>query len=742
MKKIGRNDPCLCGSGKKYKFCCLRKDTTHAGQLPSEDVAIPVALQVAIEHHQGGRLPQAEAIYQQVLQVQPNHPDALHLLGDIFRQRGNIEIAVDLIDKAIDANPGEQIYYNSLGNVLQVQGRLDAAIESYRKALRLKPDYAEAYSNLGNVLLADGRPDEAVGNCRKALLIKPDYAEAYGNLGNALLAQGRPDEAVESYRRALLLKPDYAEAYNNLGTVLLAQGRSDDAVESYRKALLIKPDQAEVYCNLGHALLAQSRPDEAVESYRQALLLKPGYAEAYSNLGTALQVQGRPDEAVENYRQALLIKPDYAEAYSNLLFCLIHDDRLTPEACRDQHLAFAERFEGPLRAGWQSHPNDRNPDRRLKIGFVSGDLRSHPVANFIEPVWAALASGMVDLWVYSSHSVEDDVTSRLRRLVSNWRLVVGLSDAALADAIRADGIDILIDLSGHTGHNRLLTFARKPAPVQATWIGYPGTTGLTAIDYLICDRFNAPHGLYEQYYSERFARLPSTGAFEPNQDAPAVNELPALTNGYITFASFNRPSKLGEPVVAAWSRILHALPSARLLLSHVSDETLAEGLKARFGRHGIAPGRLRFQPRLPMSTYLALHHEVDVVLDTWPFTGGTTTNHALWMGVPVVTLRGPSRAHCQSAAALCRMGLEDWVADDAAGFVHIAIERAQDIDALAALRRGMRERWLNSPWRQSTTVAQGLEAALRMMWQRWCAGLPVEDFEVPVKALGRGRIDV
>ena len=674
------------------------------GAQCDDAASLQARLQLALEHHRFGRLSEAEGAYRQILDIEPGHADALHLLGVSFRQRGNIEAAVDFIEKAISASPSEPIYYNSLGCALESQGLVNEAVAGYRMALALKSDYAEAHFNLGTVLQAQGHLDEAAACYRQALATKPDFAAACSNLGNVLMDQGRLEDAAASYRKALALKPDFAEAHNNLGNVLQFQG-----------------------------CLA-----EAVASYRQALSSKPDFADAYNNLGNVLMDQGRLEEAAASYRKALAVKQDLPKAYSNLLFSLIHDENLTPSVCSAEHFAFAERFEGPLRADWQPHGNDRNPGRRLKVGFVSGDLRHHAMASFIEPVWTMLAPAAIELWVYSNHPIEDAVTQRLRRLVPHWHCVASMSDAMLADTVRAHGIDILIDLSGHTAHNRLLTFARKPAPVQATWIGYPGTTGLAAIDYLICDRFNAPYGLYERYYSEQFARLPTVGAFAPAADAPPVNELPALKRGYVTFASFNRPSKLGEAVIAAWSYILQTLPSAHLTLGNVDDAALAESLKARFGRYGIVSDRLRFLPRMAVGAYLKAHHEVDILLDTWPYSGGTTTQHALWMGVPVVTLRGPSRAHCQSAAALARIGLAAWIADDVPGFVRIALERAQDLDALAALRRGMRTRWLSSPWRQPVSVARGLEAALRIMWQRWCANLPAAHFEVAATTVDPG----
>lgn len=444
------------------------------------------------------------------------------------------------------------------------------ASSSGQAAAQNKPDATHVDHNArGHAFLGQGRLAEAVASYRQAISLKPDYAGAYNNLGNVLQQQEQLTEAIASYRQLIVLKPDDAEAYLNLGNVLQKQGQLAEAVANYRQAIMLNPNSAETHNNLGNALQNQGQLNDAVAIYQKAIALKPDFPEAHNNMGAAHQAQGLLNEAVVSYRQAIALKPDYAVAFNNLLFLLTHDAHLTPEQCLVEHLAFAEQFEQPLRALWQAHANDRNLSRPLKVGFVSGDLRHHAVANFIEPVWAALAPEAVDLWVYSNHPVEDVVTARLRRFVPHWRAVAGLSDEVLANTIRADGIDILIDLSGHTAHNRLLTFARKPAPVQATWIGYPGTTGLSAIDYLICDRFNAPHGLFERYYCEQFARLPSSNSFKPLDSAPAVNALPALSNGYITFASFNHPTKLSETVIAAWSQVLQALPSARLMLSHV-----------------------------------------------------------------------------------------------------------------------------------------------------------------------------
>lgn len=519
-----------------------------------------------------------------------------------------------------------------------------------------------------------------------------------------------------------------------LGVSLLAQGK--DALPAVQRAVELLPGDAQAYSNLGAALYTIEQFENAAASYQRALEINSNFAEAHYNLGLAQQELMQTDNAVASCRRALELKPDYVDAFQKLLFCLSHSEVVNAQELFAEHCRFAERFEAPLRINWPQHTNLRNPDRCLQVGFVSGDLRTHPVANFIEPVLAHLAGcPQLSLHAYSNHAVEDSVTQRLRMHLTHWHPIVGLSDAALAQKILDDGIDILIDLSGHTHDNRLLTFARKPAPIQITWIGYHNTTGLCAMDYVLKDRFNAPYGAYEQYYTEKLVRLPSSSTFLPMEGAPPVNDLPALSTGSITFGSFNRPSKLGDGVIALWSQVLQAVPGSKILLGAVNEGSLRTNLVERFARYGVSTDRLMFYPRMNMSAYLALHHQVDFILDTFPNTGGAATNHALWMGVPVLTMTESSLMKSQCGGTQRRVGLTDWVAGDAQDFVRRAVDWAGRLDELAILRAGMRDRLLSSPLRQPVTVARGLESAFRIMWRRWCEGLPAEHFEVELEGL-------
>jgi len=339
----------------------------------------------------------------------------------------------------------------------------------------------------------------------------------------------------------------------------------------------------------------------------------------------------------------------------------------------------------------------------------------------------------LSLHAYYNHAVEDSVTQRLRGYLTHWHSIVGLSDDALAQKIRADNIDILIDLSGHTAKHRLLTFARKPAPVQVSWIGYPCTTGLGAMDYYLADRLFLPPGQFDDQFTEKIVRLPASAPFLPSKDAPLVNTLPALSNSYVTFGSFNRPNKLSHAVIALWAKLLRALPDSRMLLGAMYQAGENDTLLEWFAQEGIARERLSFHPRSGMDAYLALHHQVDICLDTFPYNGGTTTLHALWMGVPTLTLAGSTAAGRSGASILGHVGLEAFVAHDAADFVRKGLSWAGNLAALSDIRAGLRERFAQSAMGQPAVVAAGMERALRIMWQRWCTGLPAESFEVSLQ---------
>jgi predicted O-linked N-acetylglucosamine transferase (SPINDLY family) len=557
--------------------------------------------------------------------------------------------------------------------------------------------------------------------------------EAAMELAHSHHVAGRLQAAERIYNGILQAAPGHPFALHHLGLMALQLERYDVAAQRFGEHLRQRPDNVPSSVGMGNALVHLGDLDGAERFARQALRIDPSHADAHSCMGRIHLARLQHARATASFARAVELEPRNPRYMTALLTCMGQDEACDAQQLARMHRQFGKRFGAGLRAEAPPHANVRDAHRRLRVGFVSGDLRDHAVAYFIEPLWREIDRRQVELFAYSSAPREDATSQRLRVLVDTWRSVAGIDDAQLAQQVRDDIVDILIDLSGHTDHNRLLAFARKPAPLQCSWIGYPETTGLLAMDYYLADPYSTPPGAIDDLYVEKIVRLPTGAAFEHDPLSPPVNPLPALQRGHLTFGSFNRLSKLGDSVVAAWSAILGALPSSRLLLANVTDATQEGTLRQRFAAHGIEGDRLRFAPRMALADYLALHHEVDVLLDTFPYTGGTTTQHALWMGVPTITLAGLRRSERIGTAILTRVGLADWCVGSTQEYVARAVAAAQDIEGLAALRAGLRERVATSPLRQSGVVAHGLELALRIMWTRWCEGLPPEAFEVTLE---------
>jgi protein O-GlcNAc transferase len=577
-------------------------------------------------------------------------------------------------------------------------------------------------------LFNSGKHTESEDQARLLTAQYPDSGTAWKTLGVFLQVQGK--DAIPALQKAAEFLPDDAEAHSNLGCALRNIGRINESVASCHRALQIKPDCAGAHINLGSAMIELGRYNDAMTSCLMALQIKPDSATSHINLGTAMMGLGKLDEAVASYRRGLRIDPDCAYGHSNLLFCLSNQAASHTEVLFSEHLSFAKQFEAPLRANWPAHSNSRNPERCLRVGIVSGDLFKHAIASFIEPVLSHLAGiAQLSFHAYYNHTIQDAVSQRLQRYFAHWHPIAGLSDTALAEKIQADGIDILIDLSGHTARNRLLTFARKPAPVQVSWMGYPGTTGLAAMDYYLADRFFLPLGEFDNQFTEKIAHLPANAPFTPSEHAPPVNALPALGNGYVTFGSFNRLNKIGQSVIALWSQLLRALPGSKMVIAGM-PEAEKDGMLIRwFAQEGIARERLDFHARMGMEAYLELHHQVDICLDTFPYNGGTTTLHALWMGVPTLTLAGNTAAGRPGACILGHVGLEAFIAHDAEDFMQKSLSLAGDLAELSNIRAGLRERFKQSAIGQPEVIAAGLERALRTMWQRWCTDLPSKSFD-------------
>ncbi len=605
------------------------------------------------------------------------------------------------------------------GHILEAEGRIEEALLRYLEAIRLEPSSARAHLNHGNALLSKGDLEGALSAYRTAIKHKPDYAGAYYNIGNALLGNGQFDNAVKEYQRALEINPDLAEAHTNIGNALLSIGQFDAAVKSYHGALQINPDSAEVHCGLGIALKKLGQIDNAVACCQRALEIRPDYAEAHINLGLALEDLGQLDGAEASYRQALKIDPDFAAAHSNLLFSrnftASHAPSYFLEDARQFGRMVSEKAVGRFSA-WQCAPQPE----RLRVGLVSGDLLGHPVGFFLEGVLAHIDPARIELMAYSTHYKEDELTSRIRPYFSVWRSLFGKNDETAARLIHADGVHVLLDLSGHTRHNRLPMFAWKPAPVQASWLGYFATTGVAEMDYLLADEVGVPEALREQF-TETIWQMPNTRlCFTPPKVDLPVAPLPALSNGMITFGCFQNLSKVGNGVLEVWANIFAALPDARLRLQckQLGEPAQLEQMLNRLQDHGIDARRVMTHGVTDRKAYLVAHADVDIVLDTFPYPGGTTTCEALWMGVPTLTLAGDSLLARQGASLLTAAGLEEWVASSKEDYIAKAIALASDKPRLTTLRADLRQQVLASPLFDAQCFAKDFEDAV---WEMWAA---------------------
>jgi len=708
---------------------------------------------LALQQHRAGDLHQAEQLYRIILQADPGHADTHHSLGVLAYGLGHYGQAVVSIRQAISLNPAVAVYHYNLGSAQARLGQVQEAVASYQKALSLQPCFAEASNNLGTTLLDQGQLEEAVQHFRQALRMRPGYFEAHLNLGGALLIQSKPAEAEAQCRQALRIAPDSAEAHNNLGRALQEQGKLEAAVDCFHQALQLKPNSAEMHRNLGNAVRELGKLEEALTWFQRALRLKPDFPVAHNDLGYVLAQQGRLDLAVASFQEALRLQPDLAAAQSNSLVCLNYDPEADPDAVFAEHRRWGQAQESGVRnqgsgirnqgsgiRGQESGvrnqesgisqqrltPDTRlltpeyDPERRLRVGYVSSDLRYHALTHYFEPVLAHHDPVRVEAFCYAEVAHPDAVTTRLQNLAQGWRWTCGLTDAQVAQRIRDDRIDILVDLAGHMSNNRLRVFALKPAPVQATWLGYLNTTGLSGVDYRLTDEVLDPPGEPVRD-TEELLRLPGgMCCFAPPADAPAVAPLPAHARGHLTFGSLHSLFKFNARVFNLWSEVLKALPRARLLIFRDTlTSTAQEHFRRQFKERGIAGDRLDLRQGPCTADYLGTYGEIDVSLDVFPWTGGVTTCESLWMGVPVLSLCGVRPVARNTAALLSRVGLTDWVTQTPQEYAALAARWENDLDRLARLRAGLRQRVLASLC-DAGRFTRVLEDAYRTMWRRWC----------------------
>jgi predicted O-linked N-acetylglucosamine transferase (SPINDLY family) len=619
---------------------------------------VPVGTPGAVAAWRSGNLAFAEAHWRSVLVKNPKDPLALRALSDIAHRSGRHEEAVRLLRSFAAAAPE----YSNLGVSLEALGQHDAAGAAYRKAIALDPALASARLNLGNLLNKQQRSLEAEAEFRAALTLRDGYAKAWNGLGHALQRQGRPEEALQAFRSAVQHEPASALAHCNLGTLLFGLDRNAEALTELKAALRLDPNLALAHGNLGALLARSGCPIAAESASRTAIALAPHEHCWLTNLGVALFTQGRHAEAEQIYRKALAMRPDYAEGHGNLVFALNYRADLSAEQVFAEYREWDRRHARHLAAKSGPFDLNRTPGRRLRVGYVSADFRQHAVAMFAAPLLAAHDRSDIELYLYAGVAAEDAVTTRFRSLGDHWRSTIGLSDVQLAEAIRADRIDVLVDLAGHSAGNRLLTFARRPAPVQVAYLlGHGYSTGLSVMDAFLADAALAPEGA-QALFSERIVRLPRIPlAYEPPKDMPAVAPLPALSNGFVTFGHFGWTERLNDDVVALWARILHAVPRSRLVLDNrpFQEPSFRDVFLARFARHGINPARLDLVFSAPQVKVWRAYGGIDIALDPFPHNAGTTTIEALWQGVPVVSLAGRPTVGRFGAAILHAVGLDD-----------------------------------------------------------------------------------
>jgi len=722
--------------------------------LPAElhSLAPKQILHRAVNFHRSGALQDAERFYHLLLQAAPDHPDANHNLGVLAMQRSQIALALPRFEAALKSLPDQAQYWLSYvdaltragrlteaeartremamrfpehggiwkvsGELLMHLGRTEDALVSFIKAAELLKEDANAQVSFGNLFTAFGRVKEAEDSYRRALMRDPAHAVAHSNLGNLYKERGNLGEADACYRRALAITPDSAEMLTNLGSTLRDMGRPSEAEACYRRALELKPDFTAAHNNLGNVLKEQGRLMEAEASYRRALAFKPDFAAAHNNLGDVLKDLGKFVDAEISYRKALEIEPDFDKARNNLLFLISGMARCAPALCVEEASHYGRLMTKRVQAKFSAWTCEPLP-QRLRVGVVSGDLRNHPVGYFLESLLTHIDPARIDLIAYPTTHQSDELTARIKPRFSGWKPLLGLSDFSAARLIHADGVHALLDLSGHTAHNRLPVFAWKPAPVQASWLGYFATTGVAEMDYLLADEVGVPE-TQRELFTEKLWYLPDTRlCFTPPETALPVSTLPALKNNYITFGCFQNLAKVSDDVLMAWAHILACLPGAKLRwqCKQFESHAVVAQLARRLQHCGIDIDRVALYGSVPRDAYLQAHAEVDLILDTFPYPGGTTTCEAMWMGVPTLTLAGATLLSRQGASLLTAAGLKEWVVADVTDYVDKAIAFARNVPELARLRLELRQKVSASPVFDAVRFASNLESALWGMWQ-------------------------
>ncbi|HXR77868.1 MAG TPA: tetratricopeptide repeat protein [Bryobacteraceae bacterium] len=621
-------------------------------------------------------------------------------------------------------NPTQLRDLNLHTNDLITAGKFAEAEKICRQILQDYPRDPTALGNLGIVATHAGQLQAAVDLLRRAIAGSPWSAWHYYNLSDPLRRLGQLDDAAAALREAIDLEPKMVTAYVNLGWVMAQKSMYDEATAAFQKAAELAPDDARIQMNLGHALRRRQEQERAIFHLRRALELDPNLPEAWAMLGSALREAGQIGQAIESFRKAITLNPSFREAHSNLCYAMYFDPALQPAEILAEHRAWAAKFAEPLASAIQTHANDRNPDRPLRIGYVSHDLSHHVVGWFMEPILRNHDRDNYHVICYATGRADDELSQRLREHVRGWRIAHNMNDEQLAQLIRQDQIDVLIDLTLHMRGSRLPMFARRPAPVQITHLAYCGTSGMTAINWCITDPQLSPEGLNDSFFTEKLLRLDgSYWCYEPSADSPPAGPLPAASRGYVTFGSLNAFSKTNDQLIQLWRDVLDAVPNSRLVI-HALGGDENQAARKRFSDTGIDPARLTLVGRQSRNEYLNQYNAIDIALDPIPYGGGTTSLDALWMGVPVITLAGTLPVGRTGVTLLNQLGLNEWIAQTPQQYIQLAARLAGDLPRLAELRQNLRQTLSKSILMDAPRYVRSLESAYRSAWKKWCASAP------------------
>jgi protein O-GlcNAc transferase len=669
-----------------------------------------------------GNFQQALNSYQQAVSIKTNYPEALYNIGLIIFEQGRMPEAENYFSQTIKyKNDWPQPFYY-LGLTRMELGKTTEAEAAFRQATEINPIYAEAFYNLGNTLFDQGRLAETELNYKTAVELKPDWTEVFYNLGLVQHDLGKLAEAETSFKQALSLYPDFVEALYKLGIVSLYQRKLNDAEACFRRVIELDPQWIEINIELGNVLLEKGEADKALVYLNVALKYFPNRPDLLYSLGNAMLMKVNLEEAIKYYKAVISLKPDFFLAHNNLLISLQYSETLTQEQWKKEVEAYTAVTS--LLPGIQNHHNEKNPDKKLRIGYVSPDFRFHSCCWFIEPLFAAHNADLFEIICFSEVIYPDFITQKLIDYSRTWYNTVGMSDSEMVGLIQAEKIDILVDLAGHTSNNRLTVFAQKPAPVQVSWLGFPSTTGIKAIDYHISDAWLTPSDSVEYFSEELLILNHSMHCYQPPDGYPEVNELPGLKNNYITFGSFNNFAKISAGTIKLWSQVLLAVPNSRLVLKanrKADDTELWQRITDSFKNYGIESERIKFLSKeADINMHLKYYNEIDIALDTFPYNGATTTLEALLMGVPVISLAGERTASRYGLSFLKETGLAELVAETGEQFIEAAISLANDREKLNNFRKTLRNKLLMSPLCDQKNFTLEIENAFRQIWQKYC----------------------